>query len=92
MIVGALIADAVIGNVQEKAMKSHSASNIEVVSHCFDLSSYKQSIVFFKVYFSYSIGFIYILVGVTVSGQIFDAVKYCSEVKATGFVAFNPNY
>ena len=33
MISLALCADAVIGNVQEKAMKSHHASNTEVVSH-----------------------------------------------------------
>lgn len=32
MIMSALCADAVIGNVQEKAMKAHQASNTEVVS------------------------------------------------------------
>ena len=32
MISAALCADAVIGNVQEKAMKAHQASNNEVVS------------------------------------------------------------
>lgn len=31
MICLALVADAVIGNVQEKEMKSHSATNTEVV-------------------------------------------------------------
>ena len=30
----ALCADAVIGNVQEKAMKAHKSSNTEVVSLC----------------------------------------------------------
>ena len=30
----ALCADAVIGNVQEKAMKAHKSSNTEVVSTC----------------------------------------------------------
>ena len=32
MINLALVADAIIGNVQEKAMKSHGASTTEVVS------------------------------------------------------------
>lgn len=32
MILLALCADAVIGNVQEKTMKAHEASNTEVVS------------------------------------------------------------
>lgn len=45
LIVGALVADACIGNVQEKQMRLHKASNTEVV------------------FFSYSIGFIYILIG-----------------------------
>uniref|UniRef100_A0A0N5BWK5 Adenosine 3'-phospho 5'-phosphosulfate transporter 2 n=1 Tax=Strongyloides papillosus TaxID=174720 RepID=A0A0N5BWK5_STREA len=43
MICGALIADAVIGNVQEKEMKKYGASNSEVV------------------FYSYTFGFIYIL-------------------------------
>ncbi len=33
LISGALCADAVIGNMQEKQMKLHKASNIEVVSY-----------------------------------------------------------
>ena len=32
LVSGALCADAVIGNVQEKQMKLHKASNVEVVS------------------------------------------------------------
>ena len=42
LISGALIADAAIGNVQEKQMKLHKASNIEVVSKIFK----KLSLVF----------------------------------------------
>jgi adenosine 3'-phospho 5'-phosphosulfate transporter B3 len=33
LIIGALCADAAIGNVQEKEMKLYKASNVEVVSH-----------------------------------------------------------
>jgi hypothetical protein len=33
LIVGALCADAAIGNVQEKQMKIYKASNVEVVSN-----------------------------------------------------------
>ena len=33
MISLALVADAIIGNVQEKAMKNYSANNSEVVRH-----------------------------------------------------------
>ena len=33
LVLGALIADAAIGNVQEKEMKLYKASNIEVASH-----------------------------------------------------------
>jgi adenosine 3'-phospho 5'-phosphosulfate transporter B3 len=35
LVSGALVADAVIGNVQEKQMKLHKASNVEVVSKSF---------------------------------------------------------
>ncbi len=59
MISTALVADAIIGNVQEKAMKGHNASNIEVV------------------YFSYALGFIYILIGLVASGQLFEAFWFC---------------
>lgn len=44
LILGALMADAAIGNVQEKQMKLYKASNIEVV------------------FYSYSIGFVYIFI------------------------------
>ena len=34
LITGALVADAIIGNVQEKQMKLYKASNVEVVNIC----------------------------------------------------------
>lgn len=63
LISGALCADAVIGNVQEKQMKGHNASNIEVVLY------------------SYSIGFVYILLGQIFFGNIFKALKFWFKVK-----------
>ncbi|XP_031574537.1 adenosine 3'-phospho 5'-phosphosulfate transporter 2-like [Actinia tenebrosa] len=57
----ALLADAVIGNVQEKAMKSHNSSNSEVVLY------------------SYGIGFLYILFGLLVTGQLWDAFLFSSQ-------------
>ena len=41
MISLALCADAIIGNVQEKAIKSHNASNAEVVSDLYDSETRK---------------------------------------------------
>ncbi|CAI4230721.1 unnamed protein product [Auanema sp. JU1783] len=55
MISGALLADAVIGNIQEKNMKKFGGSSNEVVLY------------------SYSIGSMYILGYVVVTGEIFDA-------------------
>ncbi|XP_040840064.1 adenosine 3'-phospho 5'-phosphosulfate transporter 2 isoform X1 [Ochotona curzoniae] len=57
----ALCADAVIGNVQEKAMKLHHASNSEMVLY------------------SYSIGFVYILLGLTCTSGLGPAVTFCSK-------------
>ncbi|XP_051826673.1 adenosine 3'-phospho 5'-phosphosulfate transporter 2 isoform X1 [Antechinus flavipes] len=57
----ALCADAVIGNVQEKAMKMHNASNSEMVLY------------------SYSIGFVYILLGLTCTTGLSPAVAFCSK-------------
>ncbi|XP_005398899.1 PREDICTED: adenosine 3'-phospho 5'-phosphosulfate transporter 2 isoform X2 [Chinchilla lanigera] len=57
----ALCADAVIGNVQEKAMKLHNASNSEMVLY------------------SYSIGFVYILLGLTSTSGLGPAVTFCSK-------------
>lgn len=58
LILGALLADAAIGNVQEKQMKLYKASNIEVV------------------FFSYSIGFIYLLLGEMVFDRLPDAFMF----------------
>lgn len=57
----ALCADAVIGNVQEKAMKLHNASNSEMVLY------------------SYSIGFVYILLGLSCTSGLGPAVAFCSK-------------
>lgn len=62
LIVGALCADAAIGNVQEKQMKLHKASNIEVVLY------------------SYSIGFLYILIGEIFFDNLSDAFVFWSQV------------
>ncbi|KAB1261913.1 Adenosine 3'-phospho 5'-phosphosulfate transporter 2 [Camelus dromedarius] len=61
----ALCADAVIGNVQEKAMKLHNASNSEMVNT--------------PVLYSYSIGFVYILLGLTCTSGLGPAVTFCSK-------------
>lgn len=55
----ALVCDAAIGNVQEKAMKGHSATNTEVV------------------FYSYSIGFCYLLVIMLVTGKFFSGFSFC---------------
>ncbi|XP_057679733.1 adenosine 3'-phospho 5'-phosphosulfate transporter 2 isoform X2 [Corythoichthys intestinalis] len=55
------VTDAVIGNVQEKAMKLHNGSNSEMVLY------------------SYSIGFVYILTGLTCVGGLGPAVAFCSK-------------
>ncbi|KAG8571712.1 hypothetical protein GDO81_011761 [Engystomops pustulosus] len=57
----ALCADAVIGNVQEKAMKLHNGSNSEMVLY------------------SYSIGFVYILVGLAITSGLTPAISFCSK-------------
>ncbi|KAG8571718.1 hypothetical protein GDO81_011761 [Engystomops pustulosus] len=59
----ALCADAVIGNVQEKAMKLHNGSNSEMVLY------------------SYSIGFVYILVGLAITSGLTPAISFCSKVR-----------
>lgn len=62
MISLALVCDAAIGNVQEKAMKAYKAPNSEVV------------------FFSYGIGFVYLLLIMTSSGHLFSGIKFCSHV------------
>ena len=58
----ALCADAVIGNVQEKALKQHSASNVEMILY------------------SYTVGFVYIFIGLLLSGSLLPAFFYCIKV------------
>uniref|UniRef100_UPI00358FE954 adenosine 3'-phospho 5'-phosphosulfate transporter 2 n=1 Tax=Myxine glutinosa TaxID=7769 RepID=UPI00358FE954 len=60
-IMFALCADAAIGNVQEKAMKTYSASNSEMVLY------------------SYSIGFIYLLLGLGFTGNLQMAFTFCYQ-------------
>ncbi|VDK28989.1 unnamed protein product [Anisakis simplex] len=62
MISFALLADAVIGNVQEKAMRTYGATNNEVVLY------------------SYTIGSVYIFVGLLISGQLVDAFMFFLQV------------
>ena len=81
MISLALVADAVIGNVQEKTIKQFNASNSEVAkivevpghSHCHPHLSPFQ-----VVLFSYSIGFVYLFFLVAVFTDIASAIHYCS--------------
>ena len=77
MISLALVADAVIGNVQEKTIKQYNASNSEVADiHC---SIRCHCIVTFQVVlFSYSIGFVYLFFLVAVFTDIASAIHYCS--------------
>ena len=63
LVLGALVADAVIGNLQEKTMKDFNSSNIEMVLY------------------SYSIGFIYILLWeLFVTYRLFEAIEFCTQV------------
>lgn len=64
MISSALLFDAIIGNVQEKAMREHKASNVEVVLY------------------SYGIGFIYLLVVLTVTGNLVSGLRFCATVRS----------
>lgn len=58
----ALVFDAVIGNVQELAMKKHKASNSEVV------------------FYSYGIGFVYLLVMMVLSGNFMSGFRFSWNV------------
>lgn len=62
MISTALLFDAVIGNIQEKAMREYNASNVEVVLY------------------SYGIGFCYLLILLTLSGNLLTSVRFCATV------------
>lgn len=57
----ALCVDAIIGNVQEKAMKLHSASNSEMVLY------------------SYSLGFLYIFLGLACTRGLGPAMAFCAQ-------------
>ena len=57
----ALVADAIIGNVQEKTMKQHHAGNAEVI------------------FYSYGIGFIYLIVGLLATGYLVPGIVYFAE-------------
>lgn len=58
----ALVFDAVIGNVQELAMKKFKASNSEVV------------------FYSYGIGFLYLLAFMVITGDFFDGFQFAWKV------------
>lgn len=62
MISTALLFDAVIGNVQEKAMREYNASNVDVVLY------------------SYGIGFGYLLILLTLSGNLLTSLRFCATV------------
>lgn len=62
MISCALLCDAVIGNVQEKSMRTYGASNTEVVLY------------------SYSIGFVYLLIAMLSTGGLWTGIEFCSQV------------
>lgn len=57
----ALVCDAAIGNVQEKAMREYRAPNHEVV------------------FYSYGIGFIYLLVIMIGTGHFYAGLKFCAN-------------
>lgn len=59
MISSALVCDALIGNIQEKAMSEYKATNTEVVLY------------------SYSIGFVYLLLILLTTGDIPTATAFC---------------
>ncbi|KAG1698309.1 Adenosine 3'-phospho 5'-phosphosulfate transporter 2 [Nymphon striatum] len=61
LISGALVADAIIGNLQEKIMKTYGTCNLDLI------------------FYSYGIGFFYILFGCLVSGEFFSAATFFAE-------------
>ena len=63
MISSALLADAMIGNVQEKAMKKFGAPNCEVV------------------FYSYSLGLVYLAIALIVSGKLIPSVQLSNMVR-----------
>ena len=77
MISLALVADAVIGNVQEKTIKQYNASNSEVAEIVVIVHN-TSTFTFQVVLFSYSIGFVYLFFLVAVFTDIASAINYCS--------------
>ena len=77
MISLALVADAVIGNVQEKTIKQYNASNSEVAEIVVIVLN-TLTFTFQVVLFSYSIGFVYLFFLVAVFTDIASAIHYCS--------------
>lgn len=69
IISSALVFDAVIGNVQELAMKKHKASNSEIVLY------------------SYGIGYVYLLLFMLVTGDLFSGAKFALEVSCSHEIA-----
>lgn len=61
MIMGALCADAVIGNVQEKQMKAYKASNVEVVRPSFENYYKSNNMTFSFIFFKLKTGLVLIL-------------------------------
>ncbi|KAF6023086.1 SLC35B3 [Bugula neritina] len=61
VISGALVADAAIGNVQEKTMKKNEVKNNEMILY------------------SYSLGFVYIFIGLVAAGQFLPAFNFFSQ-------------
>lgn len=59
----ALICDAAIGNVQEKAMKEYNGPNHEIV------------------FYSYFVGFFYLFFALSLSGDIYNGLAYCNQVR-----------
>uniref|UniRef100_A0A183V2W3 Adenosine 3'-phospho 5'-phosphosulfate transporter 2 n=1 Tax=Toxocara canis TaxID=6265 RepID=A0A183V2W3_TOXCA len=64
MICLALLADAIIGNVQEKVMHTYGATNNEVI------------------FYSYTIGSIYIFSGLLITGQFTDAFIFFLQIRS----------
>ena len=78
MISLALVADAIIGNVQEKTIKQYNASNSEVDQEEKHEKNLLLLIFLQVVLFSYSIGFVYLFFLVAVFTDIASAINYCS--------------
>ena len=82
MICLALVADAVIGNVQEKTIRQFGATNSEVNS--FEPTSHLTGPLQVVLY-SYSIGFVYLFFLVAVFTDIASAIHYCSYYPKASF-------